>query len=128
MTNFINTFKAKAHSKTLTATDIVALCIYKAVRAKSDDKVTILNHFLKKSFTAGKVRPHRPYPYHAITHAMYYLNGQIRAGKRWSIEGWYDTNGKLLGKEITDLLTPEEEKTFRDLAAVIFESKNVKAL
>lgn len=128
MTNFIDTFKAKAHSKTLTAADMIALCIYKTVKAKSEDKTTILTHFLKKSFTAGKVRPDRQYPYWAITNAMYYLNGQLRCGKRWSPEGWYETNGKLLGIEITDILTPEEETVFRELASMVFDPAFVKAL
>lgn len=116
---FITTFKAKAHSKTLTAADMIALCIYKTVKAKSEDKSTILTHFLKKAFTPGKVRPDRQYPYQAITNAMYYFNGQLRAGKRWGQDGWYETEGKLLGEEITDLLTPEEITLFRELASSI---------
>lgn len=125
---FITTFKAKAHSKNLTAADMIALCIYKTVKAKSEDKSTILTHFLKKSFTPGKVRPDRQYPYQAITNAMYYFNGQLRAGKRWGAAGWYETNGKLLGEEITDLLTPEEELAFRELASIVFDPVYVKAL
>lgn len=116
---FITTFKAKAYSKTLTAADMIALCIYKTVKAKSEDKSTILTHFLKKAFTPGKVRPDRQYPYQAITNAMYYFNGQLRAGKRWGADGWYETEGKLLGEEITDLLTPEEITLFRELASSI---------
>ncbi len=127
MTNFIDTFKAKAHSKTLTAADMIALCIYKTVKAKSEDKTTILTHFLKKSFTAGKVRPDRQYPYQAITNAMYYFNGQIRSGKRWGPDGWIETAGKLLGEEITDMLTEEELLTFRELATTI-DPAFVKAL
>lgn len=119
MTNFITTFKAKAHSKNLTAADMIALCIYKTVKAKSEDKAAILNYFLKKSFNAGHIRPDRIYPYQAITNAMYYLNGQLRAGKRWSENGWIDTKGKLLGEEITNLLTEEEIVLFRELASSI---------
>ena len=128
MTNFITTFKAKANSKSITAADMVALCIYKTIKAKSEDKTTILTHFLKKSFTAGKVRPDRQYPYQAITNTMYYFNGQLRAGKRWSPEGWYETNGKLLGEEITNLLSSEEELAFRELASMVFDPVYVKAL
>jgi hypothetical protein len=128
MTNFTNTFKAKAHSKSLTSSDMLALCIYRTVKAKSEDKTAILTHFLKKSFTAGKVCAHRQYPYQSITLAMYYLNGQLRTGKRWSPDGWYETNGKILGEEITDLLTEEEEKAFREVATIVFDSNFVKAL
>ncbi len=59
---------------------------------------------------------------------MYYLNGQLRTGKRWSPDGWYETNGKILGEEITDLLTEEEEKAFREVATIVFDSNFVKAL
>ena len=119
MTNFITTFKAKARSKSLTAADMIALCIYKTVKAKSEDKAEILKFFLKKAFTAGHIRPDRLYPYQAITNAMYYFNGQLRAGKRWGENGWVETNGKLLGEEITDLLTEEEIVLFRELASSI---------
>ena len=128
MTKFIETFKAKAHSKNLTAADMIALCIYKTINAKSEDKATILTHFLKKSFTPGKICAHRQYPYQSISLAMYYLNGQLRTGKRWSSEGWFETNGKLLGQEINDLLTVEEEQSFRNLASMIFDQAFVKAL
>lgn len=128
MTKFIETFKAKANSKTLTAADMIALCIYKTVKAKSEDKPIILKHFLKKSFTAGKIRPDRQYPYQAITNAMYYFNRQLRAGKRWGENGWYETNGYVLGVDIKNILADEEEISFRELAAVVFDPTFVKAL
>lgn len=119
MTNFIETFKAKAHSKTLTCADMIALCIYRTIKAKSEDKVTILKHFLKKSFTAGKVCAHRRYPYQTITNTMYGFNGQLRAGKRWYADGWKEVNGFVLGVDVTEILTDEELLTFRELAAMI---------
>ena len=119
MTNFITTFKGKAHNKNLTAADMLALCIYKTINAKSEDKATILTHFLKKTFTPGSVRSDRPYPYHAISNAVYYLNGHLRAGKRWGDNGWYETNGKLLGEEVTDLLAEEKIVLFRELTGSI---------
>ena len=119
MTKFIKTFKAKAHSKTLTCADMIALCIYRTVKAKSEDKVTILKHFLKKSFTAGKMWGHRLYPYQTITNTMYSFNGQLRAGRRWYPDGWKDVNGFVLGIDVTELLTDEELSQFRELAAMI---------
>lgn len=127
MTNFITTFKAKANSKSITAADMVALCIYKTIKAKSEDKAVILKHFLKKSFSAGRVCSHRPYPYFTITNTIYYLNNQIRSGKKWGAEGWYETQGKLLDVEINELLTEEEQVLFRELAAMI-EPGFVRAL
>ena len=119
MTNFIDTFKAKAHSKNLTAADMIALCIYKTVKAKSEDKPTILKHFLTKSFSAAKVCAHRQYPYQTITNMMYGLNSQLRAGKRWSPDGWKETQGFVLDTEVTNVLSEDELLTFRELARMI---------
>ena len=119
MTNFIETFKAKAHSKTLTCADMIALCIYRTAKAKSEDKVTILKHFLKKSFTAGKVCAHRQYPYQAITNAMYGFSHQLRGGRKWIDGEWKVTNGFVLGVDVMEILTDEELLTFRELAAMI---------
>lgn len=119
MTTFIETFKAKAHSKTITASDIIALCIYKTVKAKSEDKVTILKHFLKKAFSAGRVCSHRPYPYYTIINTMYYLNRQRLPGKRWGPDGWTETNGYVLSVEINEILTEEEQTAFNEIARMI---------
>lgn len=121
MTNFITTFKAKAHSKSITAADMIALCIYKTMKAKSEDKAVILKHFLKKAFSAGKMCGHRLYPYQAITNAMYGFNSQIRPGKRYQIDGtWKDTRGYVLSMEIDEVLEfSDEQAQFRELAAMI---------
>jgi len=119
MTNFINTFKAKAHSKNLTCADMIALCIYRTVKAKSEDKETILKHFLTKSFSAGKVCAHRQYPYQAITNAMYGFNHRLRGGRIWMDNAWKQTSGIVLGVEVTEVLTEEELLKFRELAAMI---------
>lgn len=120
MTNFIETFKAKAHSKNLTCADIIALCIYRTVKAKSEDKTAILTHFLKKSFTAGKMCGHRLYPYQAITNAMYSFNHWLGAGRRWHpTDGWKLSNGMVLGVDVNELMTEEELLKFRELAAMI---------
>lgn len=119
MTNFINTFKAKAHSKTLTAADMIALCVYKTAMAKSEDKAAVLNYFLKKSFTAGHIRPDRLYPYQSITNAMLNLNSQLRVGKVWTSNGWIESKGRILGEDITTLLSEEEIILFRELASSI---------
>jgi len=120
MTNFITTFKAKAHSKSITAADMIALCIYKTMKAKSEDKAVILKHFLKKAFSAGKMCGHRLYPYQAITNAMYGFDWQLRPGKRYQIDGtWKEVSGFVLGTEVTNVLSDDELLTFRELAAMI---------
>ena len=115
MTTFIETFKAKAHSKTLTAADMIALCVYKTVKAKSEDKPTILTHFLKKAFTAGKVCAHRQYPYQSIWDRGYSFFGQLRPAKRWG----EDCPGLVLDTKVTELLTEEEIVKFRELANML---------
>jgi hypothetical protein len=119
MTTFIKTFKTKAKNKNITAADIIALCIYKTMKAKSEDKATIIKHFLTKSFTPGKVCAHRQYPYQAITNAMYGFNHRLRGGRVWINDSWKQTNGWVLGIEITEILTEEELLTFRELATMI---------
>ncbi len=119
MTTFIETFKAKAHSKSLTAADMLALCIYKTTKAKSEDKAVILTHFLKKSFSAGQMAGHRLYPYMAITNAVWYLNQQLRAGKKWGPDGWFETEGQVLGKELTEFFTEEEIVLYREITSMI---------
>jgi len=118
MTKFITTFKAKAHSKTLTAADMLALCIYRTVKAKSEDKATILDYFVKKSFTPGKVCEHRNYPYQCVSNAQHDLNWQMRPSKRWDGTQYHITsNGRLLDQPIEELLDSEEEALFRELHA-----------
>ncbi len=121
MTNFITTFKTKAKNKSLTSADMLALCIYRTIKAKSEDKAVILDYFIKKTFSAGAVRPHRPYPYHAVSKAWYYLNYQSRPGKRWNTEkNAYDTtDGNLLGVNIDELLDENEVKMFRELLTTV---------
>ena len=127
MKNFKTIFKTKAQAKDLTSADMLALCIYRTIKAKSEDKAEILKHFLKKSFSAASMNGSRLYPYHAITLAMYYLNHQIKSGKKWGPEGWYETQGRLLNVEIDEILTEEEQVQFRELATMI-EPAFVKAL
>lgn len=121
MNNFKNTFKTKAQNKSLTSADMLALCIYRTIKAKSEDKAVILDYFIKKTFSAGAFRSDRPYPYHAVSNAWYYLNYQSRPGKRWNTEkNAYDTtNGNLLGVKIDELLEENEVIMFRELLATV---------
>ena len=119
MNNFKTTFKTKAQNKSLTSADMLALCIYRTIKAKSEDKAVILDYFIKKSFSAGSVRSDRPYPYHAVTNAHYYLNYQSKPGRRWNGEKFVETSGTVLGEKIEDLLDENEVKMFRELLATV---------
>lgn len=110
MTNFIKQFKSKANSKNLTSSDMVALCIYKTMCAKSENKEEILKYFLDKAFT-----PHSINRYGARKKAIKYLYSDLKPGKRWNAnKGWYQTSGELLNIEISELLG-DDEQAFREL-------------
>ena len=119
MTTFTETFKAKAKAKTLTSADMLALCIYRTVKAKSEDKAEVLDYFIKKAFTPGAVCSHRPYPYHAVTNSHYYLNNQSRPGRRWTGEKFELTDGTVLGVSIKELFDDNEVIMFRELLATV---------
>lgn len=128
MTNFIETFKAKAKNKNLSSADMLALCIYKTIMAKNEDKAIILKYYLKKSFSAGKVCQHRTHSYQAISESVYYLNMSIRAGRKYTVEGvWKEHKGTLLGVDIGDILDAEHEALFRQIVTTI-DPVFVKAL
>lgn len=121
MTNFKEVFKAKAKAKTLTSADMLALCIFRTIKAKSEDKAVILDFFIKKAFSPGAVRSDRPYPLHSVTQAQWYLNNQARQGKRWNTEtnSFVQTNGTVLGVDIREMFEDTEEVMFRELLASV---------
>lgn len=121
MADFITEFKKKAQSKTLTRADMLARCIYKAINAKSEDKITVLHALVQKAFTAGSVRPDRKYPYQAVDLAAYDL--------AWDMRGRYvfDTKtstqkkgpGKIIGIEISELLSEEDLDKFKEMCKIV---------
>jgi len=117
MTNFITAFKAKAHSKSITAADMIALCIYKTMKAKSEDKATILKHFLTKTFTGGKVCAHRQYPYQSITNNLWYLN--LGPCRRWDGTKFVETSGTVLGVPMDEMFDETEIEQLREIRKMI---------
>jgi len=117
MIDFITTFKAKAHSKSITAADVIALCIYKTMKAKSEDKATILKHSLTKSFTPGKVCAHRQYPYQCIINNFWYMNfGPCR---KWDGTKYIMTSGTALGVQLDEMFDEQEIEQLRAIRAMI---------
>jgi hypothetical protein len=117
MTTFIKTFKTKAKNKNITAADIIALCIYKTMKAKSKDKATILKHFLTKSFTPGKVCAHRQYPYQAIINNQWSMN--FGPGRRWDGTKYIVTSGTALGVDLDKMLDANEIEQLRAIRELI---------
>ena len=120
MTTFIETFKNKARNKQLTGLDFLARCYYKAATAKGENKEEILKGLVRKHYTPGAIKPHRPHPYHSAINTRFYLLGSVRAGRRWSDEEkkFVEHNGTLLGLPAETLTTPEELATIRELLNV----------
>lgn len=102
MTTFIDIFKAKARTKTNTAQDMFALCVYKTMKAKSDDKKTVLYGILRRAFTPGKVCQHRRNPYQTVNQIYTRLNYNLRSGK-------------ILNVNIGTIFTEEEAVKFREI-------------
>jgi hypothetical protein len=119
MKNFKTTFKTKAKAKNLTSADMLALCIYRTIKAKSEDKAVILDYFIKKAYTAGSIRSDRPYPYHAVSNAWFYLSRQSRPGRKWTGEKFEETKGTVLGESIDELFDENEVIMFRELLATV---------
>lgn len=119
MKNFKTIFKTKAQAKDLTSADMLALCIYRTIKAKSEDKAVILDYFIKKAYTAGSIRSDRPYPYHAVSNAWYSLNWQSRPGRKWTGEKFEETKGRVLGETIDELFDENEVIMFRELLATV---------
>jgi hypothetical protein len=119
MTNFIETFKAKAKAKNLSSADMIALCIYKTIKAKNEDKALILKYYLTKSFSAGKVCSHRTHPYQAVSDSVYSLNRSISSTRKWNGTEWTKIKGMLLDVDISDILDEETEALFRQIVNMI---------
>lgn len=114
MTNFVTTFKTKAKAKELSSTDMLSLCIFKAVKAKSDEKKIILEALIKKAFSAGSIAPHRSHPYQAVNLAAYYLT--VTPTRRWTGSAYEIIDqGKMLGLKLEDIFTEEEIVMVREL-------------
>lgn len=71
--NYIEFFRAKANAKNIFATDMVTLCLFKALRSKSEDKVAVAQALLKAAFspiTRLSVLANGGGSYHALNVAL----------------------------------------------------------
>lgn len=119
MHKFIETFKTKANNKSITAGDMIALCIFRAMKDRSSlTYEERLKYHLKRAFSAGKVAPHRQYPYQAIIDNLYQLNG-VMPGRRWDGSKFVETKGTILNQSIDTIFDEEEIETFRSIFKMI---------
>ena len=122
MVDFITEFKNKAHNKTLTSSDMLALAIYKAVKAKSN-KEEALNGLIKKSFTKGKICAHRKYPYQAVTNASNDLRFDFN--DRFQFDPVQKervrVEGNIFNIKKSELMSEDELTLFNDFVKVSYE-------
>lgn len=117
MQTFIEQFKTKARNKNLTRADMFSLCVYKAVRAKSENKKAVLYGLLRKAFTPGEVCAHRPHPYWTVRLVEAEIRYELRSGYKYDPESkkFVDQGGSMLGIKLDQLFTEEERTTLNEL-------------
>lgn len=98
MKDYTQIWKTKAHNKNLSAADMVAYCILKAIRARTEDKEELLKVFLDKAFS-----PHHYDGYASRARASNRVASNVRWGKT------------IIGHPIEDILDTEEIELFTDL-------------
>lgn len=101
MKDFITEYKTLANNKKITLRDVIARCLYKAVKAKNPNKKEVFIGLLRRSFSPGAIRQHRPYPFHTVSSAL----------------GWmkYGLSKNALGMDLNEFLTEEEIVIWNDL-------------
>lgn len=102
MKDFIKIWKEKAHNKSIECHDVVAYCVLKTIKAKSENKKEILEYFLNKCFS-----PHKQNGY-----------DKLRRGAR-TVGSKMLWNKMILDYPIEDIIDNEEEKElFEELLKV----------
>lgn len=119
MTNnskFIEAFKDKARNKQISSADILARCLYKAVKAKGENKEEIATGLIKKAFTEASIKPHRPHPYHAVHLTTYYAERRLRDLRRWEDGKFVTQPSEILpGVMTNEIFNDEELALFKSL-------------
>lgn len=97
MKNFKDVWKNLAHTKSISAKDMVAFCILKTIAAKSEAKEEVFKYFLGKAFSAGKICQSRKHPFQAVRYAAI------------DAESDFKYRSSILGKPILEFLETNEE-------------------
>lgn len=112
MTKFIQEFKKLAHDKSLTSSHMLALCFYKTIKAKSENKTEILNYFIKKAFT-----PKGGQHWWGVQNAHRGLSWMISPRTTRAEDGTICRKRFILGLDFDEVLTISESEMFADLLA-----------
>lgn len=114
MTKFITEFKAKAQNKNLSSADMLALCVYRTVKAKSPEKKAVLNYYVKKTFTPSKSRQ-----WDCVKRARITLARLVSSKYTRTIDGTLTKVKSLLGIELSELFIAQEEELFMELLTAL---------
>lgn len=114
MQNFIETFKNKSKTKSLESEDMLSLCLYRAVKAKAEDKEAVLLGQIKRTFTEGnQASPKRVYPYSAVRDAACQVSQHLNQ-RSWDGTKFISSS-TFLGIDINDVFTESEQLLLQDL-------------
>lgn len=93
MNSFRHQFKTLAREKRLEGVDMLTLCLYKAVRAETEDRASYYKDLLRETFARAEVEDHRPHPYWAVKLA-------IKRFQWLSGSGWKFVDGKMINDPV----------------------------
>lgn len=115
MNNFIQEYKTKARNKEVTITNVIERCAYKAIKAKNPNKKEVFIGLLRRSFTPGSIKSHRPHPFYKVELELMYFKNRASKGRRWNGSASVETPGTLFGNSVTEYFTEEELLLWYDL-------------
>lgn len=108
-------FKEFARDKKINSGHMLALCIFRAVKSTSENKSEVLDDFIKKSFTPGRINSSRPNKYHAVSIAWDQLYFSIRKDRRWNVSLFAESEGSIFNTPLIEIFDEEELTSFREL-------------
>lgn len=116
MTKFITEFKTKAHNKNLTSEDMLMLCAYRAIKAKSPNKKEIFQYFARKAFS-----PKQGIHWTGLIEARKWLTIEIQPRFQRDLEGNLFKSRFLWGNLLSEYLDEKEVDLLDELMSKLFE-------
>ena len=116
MNDFIKNFKNKAHNKDLTSSDMLALCLYRAIKAKSPEKTAIAKHFMFKSFS-----PNKSGEYRGLNKAARNLHNRSARLTKNAETGKYEYTYNIMGFPLSEVFSEEESQMYIDMTSMKHE-------
>lgn len=118
MKDFITEYKTLARNKNISIQDVIARCLYKAIKAKNPNKKEVFLGLLRRAFTPGAIRPHRPIPYWTLWLSLNGFKYTASKGRRVLNGEWVATSGKVLGQEVTEFLDGDDLELWYEILTI----------